>query len=115
MARVTFNTQDIDRFNDRIQNVLQNPPCRGIYRNYLFQYKRMYLDAFKLWLEANDTKEYNEDKFLDLIEDVDEFNMNPLYSLQEHDHKIDYIKQECCRILEKTRASFIGYLRRHHM
>ncbi|CAH1100956.1 unnamed protein product [Psylliodes chrysocephalus] len=115
MAAMRFTDQDIDRFNDKISNVLQNTRCKQIYNNYLKKYSPPNCNAFKLWEQAHSTKEYNEDLLLDMIEDVDGFNDNPLLTLAEPEHKLIYIKQECCRILEKSRSNFIQFLRTHHM
>nr|CAH7744498.1 unnamed protein product [Callosobruchus chinensis]CAH7753743.1 unnamed protein product [Callosobruchus chinensis]CAH7761422.1 unnamed protein product [Callosobruchus chinensis] len=114
-ASITFTIAEIDRLNDRIENILGNPHARSILEKYLIKYKHhVMLKAFKLWNEANGADDFDEDKLLDLAEEVDGFNMNPFYSIQEDDRKLSYIKQECCRILSAVRPSFIEYLHMYH-
>lgn len=115
MAEVRFTQQQIERFNDRIQNCLEDERCRGIFAHYLkISRKPVLFNAFKLWVEANSTDSFDEDKFLDLIDEVDGFNENPLLTISECDQKLSFLKIEACRILEKIRPHFIEYLNTHH-
>ncbi|CAH1988360.1 unnamed protein product [Acanthoscelides obtectus] len=114
-AATKFNISEIDRFNDRIENVLGDPHARPIFEKYLISYKHhVMLKAFKLWNEASIADNFDEDHFLDLAEEIDGFNMNPFFSIQEDDRKLSYIKQECCRILSPVHPRFVEYLHLHH-
>lgn len=115
MAPVRFTQQQIERFNDRIKNCLEDAQCRGVFEHYLrVSHKPILLNALKLWVAANSTDSFDEDRFLDLIDEVDGFNENPLLTLSECEHKLAYVKMETCRILEKIRLHFIEYLNTHH-
>lgn len=115
MADIKFTSEEINEFNHKISNVLDNSRCREVFYKYLCAQRHpVLIKTFKLWTEAHERKSYDEDTFCDLVEEVDDFNVNPLYSLSECEHKIAYIKQECCRILEKQRDQFILYLFERH-
>ncbi|KAJ8936370.1 hypothetical protein NQ314_012389 [Rhamnusium bicolor] len=115
MAEVKFTHQQIERFNDRIKNCLEDAQCRHILEHYLkISRKPVLHNALKLWMAANSTTSFNDDEFFDLIDNVDGFNENPLLSISECEHKLSYVKLECCRILEKIRPYFIQYLSTHH-
>ncbi|KAJ8957353.1 hypothetical protein NQ318_004832 [Aromia moschata] len=116
MAGLKFTQQQIERFNDRIRNCLEDEHCRTVLEQYLLQQRKPILhNALKLWVAAHSTTSFDEDRFLDLIEDVDGFNENPLLSISECEHKLSYVKLECCRILEKIRPYFIHYLSKNHV
>uniref|UniRef100_V5I7X5 Uncharacterized protein n=1 Tax=Anoplophora glabripennis TaxID=217634 RepID=V5I7X5_ANOGL len=115
MAEARFTPQQIERFNDRIKNCLEDAQCRGVFEHYLrISRKPVLYNALKLWVAANSTDSFDEDQFLDLIDEVDGFNENPLLSLSECEHKLAYIKMETCRILDKIHRLFIEYLNTHH-
>lgn len=111
---IKFTVQEIDKFNDKISNVLDNAHCREVFCYFLRAQHKPLLKTFLLWKEAHQRNMYDEDTFLDLIEEIDDFNLNPLYSISECEHKLAFIKQECCRILEKIRPQFICYLNKNH-
>lgn len=112
---VTFTIQQIERFSNRIENCLTDQTCRLIFEKYLkIQKNPMWLNALKLWETANCTNTWNEAKMLDLIEEVDDFRENPLLTIAECQHKLDYTKEECCRILEKSLKSFSNYLNKYY-
>lgn len=114
MADKKFTIQEIERFNDKISNVLDHSHCRKVFGKFVDAQRNPALSkTFKLWNEA-ETNAFEEDTFLDLIEEIDDFNINPLYSLAENEHKLAYVKQECSRILEKIRPQFILYLHKYH-
>lgn len=113
MACSKFTQQEIDYFNDKIGHVLENETSRKIFHTYLQKTRSpVLLKVFSIWQQVHD-EPYN-DELLDLIEEIDSFNINPLYSLAECDLKRNYIKQECCRILERIRPQYIAYLQKHH-
>lgn len=116
MADIKFTHQQIERYNDRIKNCLEDSNCRPILKTYLVRFakKPMWVDTLKLWEAVNSINSWDEDRMLDLIEDVDDFNINPLLSIAECQHKLDYTKAECCRILEKALPTFITYLNKYH-
>lgn len=116
MASVIFTHQQLERFNDRIKNCLDDDTCRAIFKTFLVKLKKpILLNALALWEAANrSSNSWDEDEMLELIDEVDEFNQCPLLSLQECEHKLDYTKGECCRILEKILHTFIMYLHRYH-
>lgn len=115
MDNKRFTIQEIERFNDKISNALDNSQCREVLGKFLDAQKNPTLiKTYSLWKEAHQRTSYNEDSFLDIIEEIDDFNINPLYSLSECDHKFAYIKQECARILEKIRPQFILYLHKYY-
>lgn len=115
MADTKFTIQEIERFNDKISNVLDNSHSREVLGKFLTtQRNPALMKTFSLWKEAHQRNSYDEDTFLDLIEELDDFNVNPLYSLSECEHKLAYIKQECSRLLEKIRPQFILYLHKYH-
>lgn len=115
MAAVKFTHQQIERFNDRIKNCIDDSSCRAIFKAFLEKLKKpILLKALILWEAANSTESWDENKMLELIEEVDDFNENPLLSIQECQYKLDYTKGECCRILEKILPTFIKYLQKHH-
>ncbi|RZC27647.1 hypothetical protein BDFB_000102 [Asbolus verrucosus] len=116
MASIKFPLQQIEKFNDRIENCLQDLSCRNIFEIYLTQSKKYNaLNTLKLWTTANSGTSFSEDMY-DLIDDVDGFNENPLLSISEHHQKLDYVKSECSRILNKhgTHKKFIQYLLENH-
>lgn len=115
MANPKFTIQQLDRLSDRMKNCLDDTQCRTILKNYLQSLKKpMLLDTVKLWEAASNSTSWNEPVMMDLIEEIDDFNENPLLSISECQHKLDYTTGECCRILEKTLPKFIQYLNRHH-
>ncbi|KAJ8986163.1 hypothetical protein NQ317_005637 [Molorchus minor] len=115
MAGIKFTQQQIERLNDRIKNCLEDENCRTVLEQYLKNARKPVLyNALKLWVAANSTNSFDEDYFLDLIENVDGFNENPLLSIAECEHKLLFVKTECCRILEKIRPYFIEYLNKYH-
>ncbi|XP_050311502.1 uncharacterized protein LOC126747054 isoform X1 [Anthonomus grandis grandis] len=115
MADIKFTLQQLERYNDRMKNCLSDPQCRPLLQKFLnLQRKPMFISALKLWEAANGTGNWDEDRMLDLIEDVDDFNENPLLSIAECQHKLDYTKEECSRILNKVLPDFMNYLHRYH-
>ncbi|KAJ8923119.1 hypothetical protein NQ315_001672 [Exocentrus adspersus] len=115
MEQIKFTQQQIERFNDRIRNCLEDAQCRRLLEHYLkISRKPVLSNALKLWVAANSTDSFDEDEFLDLIDEVDGFNENPLLTLSECEHKLSYVKMESCRILEKIRPYFIEYISTHH-
>lgn len=114
MAHYTFTQQEIERLNDRISNVLENSRCRDVFQRFLrSQHNPALMNALNLWLKSNESS-FNEEECFDLIEEIDDFNANPFYSINEELQKIAYIKQECARILEKIRPQFIMFLHKYH-
>lgn len=115
MATIRFTPQQIERFNDRIKNCIDDSNCRAVFKVFLKKMKKpMLLDTLALWEAANRSNNWDQDEMMELIEEVDDFNQNPLLSIQECQHKLDYTKGECCRILEKILPTFITYLQKHH-
>lgn len=115
MADKRFSLQEIERFNDKICNALDNSECREVLGKFLDAQKNPTLTkAYTLWKKAHQRNFYDEDTFLDIIEEIDDFNINPLYSLAECEHKLAYIKQECARILERIHPQFILYLHKYY-
>lgn len=113
--QIRFTSQQIERFNDRIENLVGDEQCRNIFKGFLTDSRRQnLLNALKLWEEANASQNFNEDFFFELFDDVSGFNEQPLLSINEHDHKLSYIKSECCRIMEPVKHIFIDYLNRHY-
>ncbi|CAH0564020.1 unnamed protein product [Brassicogethes aeneus] len=115
MEQLRFTHQQIERFNDRIKNCIEDAECRKILEKFLQNPPRpVHLNALKLWKAANDRHAFDEDFFFDLIDEVSGFNENPLLTISECEHKLQYVKQECCRILEPIKSIFIDYLNKHH-
>lgn len=116
MASKKFTVQEIERFNDRISNVLDNSDCRKVFEEFLLTQKNPTLiKTFKLWMKADENSQNSfKDDFFDIIEEIDDFNMSPLLSVSECDQKFAFVKQECSRILEKIRPQFIHYLHKYH-
>lgn len=115
MENRKFTDPELERFNDKISNVLDNSYCRQIFENFLtVQRNPALIKIFKLWEKAHQDTSYDEDNYLDEIEEIDNFNINPLYSISECDHKLAYIKQQCSRLLEKIHPQFMLYLHKYH-
>lgn len=117
--RKKFTTKEIDRFSDRIQNVLDNPDSRKLLNNYLQEVRRPdLLKVVKLWEDANLylklSETFDEVVIMEAIDEIDEFNTNPFLSICENNNKLLYVKQECSRILSKILKNFIKYLEQFH-
>lgn len=109
MSQNHFTNREMDRFNDKISNVLDDLSVRPILRAFLKNYP-VKLKAFILWEKANESTSYDNNTFDELIDDTDDFNMDPLNLISEDDDILVYIKQECCRILQPIHRIFIPYL-----
>lgn len=115
MGEVKFTHQEIERFNDRIQNCLGDERCRNILKRYLeISHRPVLVNALNLWIEANKAVSFDDDMFFDLIDEVQGFNDNPLLTIAECDQKLTYVKTEACRILAKILPHFIEYLHSCH-
>lgn len=115
MENKKFTVPELERFNDKISNVLDNSCCREIFGRFLIMQRNpAIIKTLKLWEKAQAGSSYDENSYLDEIEDIDAFNINPLYSISECEHKLTYIKQECSRILEKIHPQFMLYLHKYH-
>lgn len=133
MAPRKYTKQQIDHFNDRIGNVLNDIGARSDLEEYLKKYKfPVQSKVLRLWNKANSSKWYRRKDFQDDIEDIDGFSTKGLgKSIDQNssedddsddndeetsegepgtDSELIFIKQECCRILEKIRPQFIKYL-----
>lgn len=116
---MAFTNDDINIFSHKIENCLNHAVCRQIFKMYLETCRRRdLLRVLQLWERADDDLKtnamYMEDDYEDLIERIDDFNSNPLLSLNEYSLKLDYIKRESARILDKIKPQFIQYLRQDH-
>lgn len=119
MAEHKFTLQQIDRFNDSIENCLRSATCCEIFKKYLMETKRNHLlDILRLWVKTNDptSQSSSMEDIFDIIEEIDGFNENPLLSLSEPKLKLDYIRTECYRLLNQhnMHSKFLQYLRRYH-
>lgn len=117
---MAFTIEDINVFSHKIENCLNNAVCKQIFTNYLTTVRRRdLLRVLKLWDRADDDLKtnalYMEDDYQDFIERIDDFNQGPLLSINEYSPKLEYVKRECARILNKIRTQFIQYLKLHHV
>ena len=117
MASTKFTTSQIEKFNDRIENCLNDSPCRCVFEFYLTNIikKDNLVYTLKLWMKANESSSFDDDMF-DYIDNVDGFNENPLLTLSESHQKFAYVKSECCRLFNKSdiHRRFIYYLVERH-
>lgn len=116
---MAFSNDDINIFSHKIENCLEHTACRGIFKQYLTTLRRRdLLRVLELWERADDDLKTNailmEDDYQDLIERIDDFNEGPLLSLSEYAQKLEYVKRECARILNKIKTHFIQYLTQNH-
>lgn len=102
MASVRFTSHEIIELSYRIQNCLNNPRCRSILRRYLMESNSSVLfAALELWEVANNSTSWNEEAMFNLMDELDDFNQHHLLSISDFQQRIDYIKDECVRILER--------------
>lgn len=104
-----FTRNELDAFNDKIENCLNDEECVKLLKEYIKKKKPPFRKIFRLWEMVNNENESEEDLF-ELIEEISNFNKNPLLSIAESNEKICYIKSECIRILEGVRSDFVNYL-----
>lgn len=114
-----FSVEDINKFSHKIENCLQDKNCRSIFSVFLEKLRRRdLLRVLRLWEKADgDSKlstNFDEDAYLDIIEEIDDFNQNPFLSISECVNKYIFVKAECCRILSKILPQFVQHLRQYH-
>lgn len=109
-----FTNDELDRFNDKIENCLCDEECKMLLKEYIKKKKPPFRKVFRLWEMVNNENESEED-LMDLIEEINSFNSNPLLSLAEKQQKMDYIKSECVRLLEPVRRDFVEHLRKNNV
>ncbi|EFA13678.1 hypothetical protein TcasGA2_TC001394 [Tribolium castaneum] len=111
MADIKFPSKQIEKFNDRIENCLEDAACRSVLEFYLKTVMGIanLNNILKLWNKANAS--FDDDIF-DFIDEVDDFQDGPLLTLSESHLKVAYVKNECCRLFNKANIHqrFIQYL-----
>lgn len=117
--RIRFSVEDINRFSHKIENCLQDANCKNIFTIFLEKLRRRdLLRVLRLWEKADadlkSSSQFDEDAYLDIIEEIDDFNQNPFLSISECTSKYIFIKTECCRILSKILPQFVQHLRQYH-
>lgn len=119
MALPKFSIPDINSFAHRVHNCMENSACRQVFRLFLQNTgRRDLLRVLNLWERADSdlksSRHFDEDHYLDTIEEIDGFNENPLLSLTEYSDKLNFIKMECCNLLQKIHQPFLKHLRDYH-
>lgn len=112
--RKTFSKEELNNFALRTRNILENSDCRLILKNYLLSTKkRHFLKVLTLYEETSDSRSLWDD-IMDLIDEIDNFNTNPLLSISENSLKFAYVQQQCEQMLENVRPVFVRYLEEHY-
>lgn len=119
MAQSKFSIEELSKFSHKIETCLENNDCKEIFKSFLQSTRNKNLQrAFQLWEKAyNDIiqlNEFEEDEYMDIIERIDDFNPNPLLTINENKDKLIFIRMECSRILQKVHPRFIQYLSDKH-
>lgn len=97
-----------------MHNVLEHPDCRTILKEYLVSTKKRNFDRIlSLYVEAGDSLN-SWDDIMDMIDEIDNFNTNPLLSISENEQKMAFVLQQCEQMLAVVHASFMAYLEKHH-
>jgi hypothetical protein len=111
---VKFTRQEIERFNDGIENCFKNADCAYIFKEEFLPLlgNDNLTRAFKLWTLANENSMLT-DEIQDLIDEVDGFQRGDMDKMNPHE-QIEYVKRECCRLLAQCLKQFIAYLRKNH-
>jgi hypothetical protein len=110
MNEMAFKNRKIDKFNDNIVNCLRDVDGRNVLEYFITN--RLKDDniskTFEVWMNA-DRGEISDN-------DLDGINITSetLRTLADYDQKIDYVKQQCCQILDRVHHRFIHYLRTEH-
>lgn len=59
MDQIKFTEKDMEKFNDKIQNCLEDEGCLKIFQHYLeISDKPVLINALRLWIEANKTDSF---------------------------------------------------------
>lgn len=112
MASIKFSSYEMDQFKS-MKDCLNHPQCCQILEKYIKDKKRPSLRTFNMWKEIRNPLRSPEE-FFDDIEDIDGFNLNPLFSLNEPQHQRRFIEEECCRLLNDIFQPFRVYLNNNH-
>lgn len=108
MGEIRFSKDEMNRFNDKIENVLENDKCRILFDKYLeVQDYPPFKKTLSLWIETNNGIQM--DICIVLIEEIDDFNRDILKSASDGELPA-LIKQECSRILSQIHPKFMVYL-----
>ncbi|KAL3272567.1 hypothetical protein HHI36_014037 [Cryptolaemus montrouzieri] len=112
-----FTRQDIHNFSFGSTYCLENPRCNEEFQEFLKNTRRTsYIPTLKLFSKASNSKEYKEDEFSDLIDEIDDFNLRELQKQHSDEQKLNNIKLQCSSIIDKNVYKlFIPFLKDEKM
>ncbi|KAK9883067.1 hypothetical protein WA026_001272 [Henosepilachna vigintioctopunctata] len=112
-----FTRQDLHNFSFGSSYCLENPRCSEEFEEFLKNTKRTsYIPTLKLFNKACHSRNYNEEEFSDLFDQIDDFNTHELSRHNSDQQKLDCIKIQCSDIFDKgVYKLFIPFLKDEKM
>lgn len=113
-----YSSSELQRFTDRIENILSHDLCREEYRIFLRQIKRFdMLKVLDLWEMANDIRKNvtgSPERRSKTQELEDKLEDDPSFSITDNEDIVLAVNERASEKLGKTHRYFVHYLNKNY-